>query len=409
MGKKIFLSHIFFLYVVIPNTANTNLSSISDIVITSSTYSDSLREIKFIREVIYGDTDELFLGRLLAVEVDDLQRVYIADRDHVTIHVFNPDGSYLKPLGRQGQGPGEFLFISMSTMLEIHSNRLFVTDGDGKYIHRFHVFLLEDLSLLQTINLRTENRTDYDEDLKKYFPRWLYPLNDKNIIVAYTFIQSPEYHESERMIRYYLHNSDGDIISGPILEQKDRTYLVYRYPGIGNHTFSFPFFGKSLLAVSDDHLYVVRTEDLKVDIIDQDGKHVRTIQHPIGKVTLTRSGLINMYKELGMTRLDRYEGDDVALKMISEAKNLPDVWPALDHMLVDDKNRLWISTIVEDFDIYEWWVLDGDSGDIITKFEWPRDEPIEVIRNGYMYTRETDEETGLQQVVRYRIEMSEAE
>jgi hypothetical protein len=30
-----------------------------------------------------------------------------------------------------------------------------------------------------------------------------------------------------------------------------------------------------------------------------------------------------------------------------------------------------------------------------------------VVNNGYIYTRETDEETGLQQVVRYRIEFDE--
>jgi hypothetical protein len=35
-------------------------------------------------------------------------------------------------------------------------------------------------------------------------------------------------------------------------------------------------------------------------------------------------------------------------------------------------------------------------GEVITTFEWPRDEPIEVIKNGKMYTRQTDEVTGLQ-------------
>jgi hypothetical protein len=38
----------------------------------------------------------------------------------------------------------------------------------------------------------------------------------------------------------------------------------------------------------------------------------------------------------------------------------------------------------------------------LTRFEWPRDEPIEVKKNGYMYTRETEQETGLQQVVQYQ-------
>uniref|UniRef100_UPI0035663D94 hypothetical protein n=1 Tax=Rhodohalobacter sp. TaxID=1974210 RepID=UPI0035663D94 len=75
-------------------------------------------------------------------------------------------------------------------------------------------------------------------------------------------------------------------------------------------------------------------------------------------------------------------------------------------LVVDNENRIWVSTIVEDFDIYEWWVLEN-TGEVITKFDWPRDEPIEVIKNGYVYTRQIEEETGLQQVVKYRIAFEE--
>ncbi|MBP3193345.1 hypothetical protein [Natronogracilivirga saccharolytica] len=39
-----------------------------------------------------------------------------------------------------------------------------------------------------------------------------------------------------------------------------------------------------------------------------------------------------------------------------------------------------------------------------SRFEWPRDESIEVVKNGYIYTLQTDEETGLQQINRYRFE-----
>lgn len=39
-------------------------------------------------------------------------------------------------------------------------------------------------------------------------------------------------------------------------------------------------------------------------------------------------------------------------------------------------------------------------------FTWPRCLQIEEIKNGKLYAREADEETGLQQIVRYRIEMN---
>jgi len=55
------------------------------------------------------------------------------------------------------------------------------------------------------------------------------------------------------------------------------------------------------------------------------------------------------------------------------------------------------------FDVWEWWILE-ETGEIITTFEWPRDERIEVGKTGFMYTRQTDQKNGLQQGVRYRIE-----
>lgn len=46
--------------------------------------------------------------------------------------------------------------------------------------------------------------------------------------------------------------------------------------------------------------------------------------------------------------------------------------------------------------------------DLLSNYEnrlWLRDELIMILKNGKMYTRQTDQETGLQQVVRYKIVM----
>lgn len=106
-----------------------------------------------------------------------------------------------------------------------------------------------------------------------------------------------------------------------------------------------------------------------------------------------------------MSREDaiRSQGTPYLADLVSQ-NEIPDTWPAMDRMLIDDDGRLWVATIVEDLSVFEWWVLD-ESGEFITTFEWSRDELIEVVKNGKMYTRQTDEETGLQQVVRYRVEM----
>jgi hypothetical protein len=201
-----------------------------------------------------------------------------------------------------------------------------------------------------------------------------------------------------------IQDSTSRILKGPIIQQKDRKQLIHTvtkteipYEAIK----SFSFFSKSLFAISDDDvIYTARSEEFKVDVRNTEGTILRTISHPYTNLPVTRGELIDLYEEKETSVM----GDGVEEAMIAEADSIPDTWPALNELLVDDENRLWVSTIVEDFDVYEWWILE-ESGELITTFKWPRDETIEVIKNGKMYTRETDEGTGLQQVVRYRIEM----
>jgi hypothetical protein len=49
-------------------------------------------EIQLIPDQIFGSTDGVLIGRLGSVTVDEFGRVFIADFDRHTIHVFEPDG-----------------------------------------------------------------------------------------------------------------------------------------------------------------------------------------------------------------------------------------------------------------------------------------------------------------------------
>ena len=108
-----------------------------------------------------------------------------------------------------------------------------------------------------------------------------------------------------------------------------------------------------------------------------------------------------------MTKDDaiKSQGTPFLADLVSQNK-VPDTWPAMDNMIIDDDGRLWIATIVEDLDVFEWWLLE-ETGELLSKFKWPRDEPIVTVKNGKVYTRQTDVETGLERVVRYGIEMAE--
>jgi len=364
-------------------------------------------EIRFVQEETFRSTEAVIVGDIAKFAADGENRVYIADSDQTTIHVFDPDGSYLTSLGREGKGPGEFTAFRSHTSIKIHSNRLYVTDviGTSFFPDRIQVFLLEDLSFSHTIKLLAEYRDNFKQ-LEGYYPKRIYPFGNGRFLVSYHRFPN-KYKDNESYIRYVIQDSTGYILTGPILEQKDLTQLVYKVTNVSipyQAITPFPFFGKSLLAVSheDHHLYAVpETEEFKLDVYKPDGKYLRSFQHSFENKSLTREGLIKRYGDT----MSALGPGTIAADMIREAQNLPDTWPALNDMLIDDENRLWISTIVEDDEIYEWWVL-KDTGELLARFDWPRNKEIKVVKNGKLYTEETDK-NGLARIGRYSIEMRE--
>lgn len=366
--------------------------------------------ITFIQDNTYGDIEEkdIYLGLIRDIAIDNSGRVFIADRDNVVIHVYSPDGEYVNSIGRQGRGPGEFLNIGPNVQLTVDSKYLYVSGTDGMLtFERIHIFNLSDLNHSHTVILNNSDKLNYDSDLESYFPKEVFPLNTGNFLVSYSHMRSPEYFRNEiNEIKYFLVSENGSIMDGPVLVLNDIDYLYKFYEGRGYIYYEFSFLEKPLVAFSNDKIFTSKSDALTISILDRNGNSVDSIKHSFSPLQLTRKNLIELYERIDLSRLDFYEGEDVALQMIREAENLPDTWPALNNILLDDENQIWVSTIVEDFDIYEWWVLE-ESGELITKFEWPRDKPIEVVKNGYVYTQETDEKTGLQQIVRYRVEFDE--
>jgi len=78
-------------------------------------------------------------------------------------------------------------------------------------------------------------------------------------------------------------------------------------------------------------------------------------------------------------------------------------------MRIDDENRVWAAVPMDQQrEILEWWILD-ESGELLAKLQRPLLKTIFDIKNGYLYGKEVDEETGAEYVVKYRMEFREAE
>lgn len=347
---------------------------------TVSIGNEKLYNIEFISELNFSGNDDVIIGWLGGITVDDSGRVYMADRRRDVIEVFEADTSYAGQIGRQGDGPGEFRSVGPMNLFD---GKIYVLDTNRQLIN---IFTTDNLGFDRTINLDPAIWSNV-ENLAGARVSDFYVQNGDDILLEFSKLSSAE----DRQLIYHLLNNGDRLENKPLIELKDAPIFADRSTGVAL-SMLLDFERRSLFAQGQNlNFYTAWTEEFKIDRYLPDGSMEFTLYTRIENIDFSRSEFIDSYS------------NETARNALQNAE-FPDDWPVLKHFMVDDENRLWVSTIVEDFDIYEWWVLEA-SGELITKFDWPRDEPIEVIKNGKMYTRQTDEETGLQQIVRYGIEM----
>ena len=357
------------------------------------------KTIAFQKEIVFGESTDLLIGQLGDIAADTEGRVFVTDTRKQAIYAFTPNGELFYTFGGSGDGPGEFNTIKS---IEIKDHLMFVHDFHQNRLTAFNLHTLDvDFTLLFG-----KNKNQYQE-LHRSYPlvSEVYVYNSEKFLVKYLSNQNYKPSEIWDLVEIEGHTYTADqngILLSKLMDFKNSTRTMYPYNGVPMLEIPItPFYGESITAISSEgFIYHVQPDHFLVQVFKHDGTYQRAFSYPNQKVRLTEASAIEVgIPELGTSNPDLFINSITLI-------DLPESWPVITNMIIDDQNRLWISTIVEDFDVYEWWVLEN-TGELITKFEWPRNEPIEVVKNGYIYTRETEEETGQQQVVRYRIAFDE--
>ncbi len=354
------------------------------------------KSVSFQKDSVYGDSDEVIIGRIGNVAVDNLGRVFIADVGNMVILAFDPDGRVANGLGRDGRGPGEF---SGHFKIQICGEQLYAFEGWMN--NKLSVYDLDHLALNKTISLASNRRSFQALQRAMPFIDELYVKNDDTYLarfIADEYEEVLKWKNFERKGLIYKLDVNGDVNSEKIIEYVHaiHTHFTIRNAIIGIHL--NPLFGHVMTVLSsENHIYIAEPDHFLVKVYSPNGEYLQAFYYSIKKIPLFKPLSQESAIESGIPELLTNDINSV---------DLPETWPVLTDLKIDDQDRLWIANTVEDMTIFEWWVLEK-TGELITRFEWPRDEPIEVVKNGFMYTRQTDEETGLQQVVRYRVEFEE--
>lgn len=359
---------------------------------------EPLFDIELKRDLSIGDSEDHFVRFVGEFSVDEADRVFIAEKNQII--VFDQEGTYLKLLGGKGRGPGEFTNFG-GLLPKIGHNKLFAYDDVQL---RINVFDLEQLEPEYSIPLIPQN-WDQIEGLSGVTFKRFFPAGDSLIIVGFTEVGSP-LDRSENISRYYLMNQAGEIISDELFNHVDTGF----YSGSGipapislRGHIPMPSDRNSVIDFDDKgRIYWGWTEDIAVNVYDPAGKKIKSLIYPKETVEVNADQMLETYEF------------NAALHQKAKEMEKPETWPGMDFFFVDDENRIWISTITDSDDYFEWIVV-SDTGEYLANFKWrgnrlgrhnsPRE--LKMVKNNYLYTSELNEETGGREVVRYKIELTE--
>jgi hypothetical protein len=131
--------------------------------ILSVNYSENLSNIQELEDftlpefkhnydlgVEFGDEDYMF-GSIKDVEVDSMKRLFLLDERKQYVSVFQPDGTFLKRIGAEGDGPGEFR--RARSMAIFKEKWLLVSNG-----FQIEIFDLKHNDLKHLESIQFENR-----------------------------------------------------------------------------------------------------------------------------------------------------------------------------------------------------------------------------------------------------------
>jgi len=343
-------------------------------------------EIKFELEEdlsIGNEEDENYLFyRARDIQVDTEGNIYVLDSGNHRLQIFDKDGKYFRSIGKRGQGPGEFSQPSC-LQLDDETGNIFVADfrsmtiiifeKEGKYIDN-------DIHLVEFLN---DFYLDSDRCIWGKFSlpginvmyRSIKKLNLTGKVEK-TFAEFP-YHIQRIEISKIREGNTSTLLAAMVHHGYEDDLFVSR---VDNDTFIYGHSKKYELVAVDkagDVLFMIRKDESPIKITKSERDRIK-----------------NRIKE-GIMMQGHYI-PDISLKF-------PDYMPYFYSIITDNQSRIYVrkNPVARESNTDHKYDVFNKEGLYLYKIHL--DHYPEVIKDGYIYTIVVNEETGLEQIKRYRI------
>ena len=349
-------------------------------------------KVRFVPEITIDDgalpEDVFFLGGG-DIAVDDVGNLYVLDSKAKHIKKFDAGGNFIKLIGREGQGPGEF---TRPSKLICSTDKLVAWDMLG---FRFSLFTLDGEPIKSVRHSFIEEGT----------PQNWRPLPSGEFIVGMEKI----YRDPETPQDFSV------ILFSPEMEQ---IKTIYTHPvwrniwGIPNApNIPLPFHPYVHWDVTPDGKIIIGFSDkYEIDIYDKDAGKLYSINHAYDPVKVSKDDREMFLKGLvfsGQTGSGTIVKKDPP-PALKEHMRFPEFKPAFSSIAVDSEGNILVCTYGKDKkEEYKYFDAFDPAGNFIARVRIDSEQTFLSFRGaqiikGSFWVREYDKD-GYQKIIKYRI------
>ncbi|MYF39768.1 MAG: 6-bladed beta-propeller [Rhodothermaceae bacterium] len=343
----------------------------------------TLEEVLRLGDESAGDT--ILFGPIAQIAVNGNGEILVSESPRSPlVHVFESDGTYLSRVGDQGQGPGEFRYLSGAAigaadsvyLWELVLNRILIYDPD-------------DFSYVRSTEVRDDGKKEFNFLIGGIGDGWIMTKSLDPFLESDDGSMTINTNTHYELIKVNRDGSYGTDILGTV----DEYEMIYNLGEGGVMHFLWTPFGRSpSFAVGpDDMLYYGWSDEIEIITVSADGSTRDTIRYEHEPVPITDAEMAEAMPEEPNYR------ELVAAREPHETK------PAFQTFLVDEMSRIWIRlSSPEDAVRAEWLILSQESH-AVGRTTLPATVDLEVIRGGFAYgTHQGDGDAPM--VVVYKIQ-----
>jgi len=349
-------------------------------------------KVRFIQEFVISDKslpEGKFFSGITDIAVDKSDAIYACDYKASNIKKFNSKGEFVKTIGKEGQGPGDF---QSPSKIEVVQDRLFVWEARNMRISILNL----DGDYIKSI--------PWDR-MQQGWPYEIKALPNKKMILEtqVSYRRGPS-RPWECYLRLFSYDAEHmkDLYKKEFWTRKNITEPR-------RFSIPLPFSAKVHWDVTPKGNIVIGfSESYEIEIYDPLKGKISSFTHKYEPVEVTKRDEEQYFTGMTVTITSggTSETKQGAPDYIVKNTEFPKYKPAFDDIKCDSEGNIWVHTFCKDrkeesssFDVFD------EDGNFINRVRIEGDQyyPRRIkFRNRNFYVIETDKD-GYQKVVKYRI------